>query len=245
MILTLQNIGAIMKTEIKEIQLEFKSLDEKGTFIAYGATFGNEDLGGDVVVKGAFAKSLQDTPAEKVYMFYNHDSKEIIGEYTSIKEDEHGLVIEGRLFVDDIKRAQETYFLMKKNLIRKFSIGYQIIKKSFESGKRMLEEIKLIEVSPVTFPMNPEAELLGVKSMNINEYKTIRDFEEGLRDSGFSKKEALEYISGVKELLRDSEEPKEEPKQDVKVEPCSEKEWGELALTLKSNIETLKGTHNE
>jgi len=230
------------------IPFEIKSMDdEKGTFVAYGSTSGNEDLGGDVVVKGAFKKSLTEIPAEKVFMFYQHDSKEIIGEYTHIEEDDHGLKIEGRLFIDNIKRASETHFLMKRGLINKFSIGYQIIKKSFDKGRRMLEELKLIEVSPVTFPMNTEAGLLGVKSMNINinEYKTIRDFEEGLRDSGFSKKEAQEYISGVKELLRDSGEPKEDIEPVVNIEPVSEKEWGDLVISLKSNIKNLKGTNNE
>jgi len=108
-----------------------------------------------------------------------------------------------------------------------------------------LEEVGLAEISPVTWPANEEADIIGVKNMNINEYKTIRDFEEGLRDSGFSKKEALEYISGVKELLRDSGEQKEEQKPEEVIKPCSEKEWGDLVLTLKSNIKNLKGTNNE
>lgn len=184
------------------IPFEIKSIDEeKGSFIAYGSTFENEDLGGDVMVKGAFTKSLEELPAEKVYMFYNHDSKEIIGEYISIKEDEHGLLIEGKLFVDNIKRAAETYFLMKKGLINKFSIGYQIVKKSFDKGRRMLEEVKLIEVSPVTFPMNPEAGLIGVKSMKDLD---IRQFEQKLRDVGFSQKEAKGVCAlGFKGLQRD------------------------------------------
>ena len=88
-----------------EIPFEIKNMDEeKGTFVAYGSTFGNEDLGGDVVVKGAFAKSLISKPADKVFMLFSHDTKEVIGEYTSITEDEHGLLIEGKLFVDNIQR---------------------------------------------------------------------------------------------------------------------------------------------
>ena len=205
------------------IPFEFKSIDdEKGSFVAYGSTFSNEDLGGDVVVKGAFTKSLQDNPAEKVFMFYSHDSKEIIGEYTSIKEDEHGLLIEGKLFIDDIKRAQETHFLMKKGLIKKFSIGYTIVKKSFDKGHRMLEELKLIEVSPVVFPMNTEADLLTVKDMK---ELTIRQFEEKLRDVGFSRKES-EAISakGFTGLQRDvAGEEQHEEKAD----------WSEVIKHLK------------
>ena len=207
------------------IPFEIKSMDdEKGTFIAYGSTSGNEDLGGDVVVKGAFKKSLTETPAEKVYMFYNHDSKEIIGEYTHIEEDDHGLKIEGRLFIDNIKRAEETHFLMKKGLINKFSIGYRIVKKSFDKGRRMLEELKLIEVSPVTFPMNPEAELLGVKNMKDLD---IREFERKLRDEcGLSQKEAKAVCAeGFKGLQRDVVANKEEEAED--------KQWSEVVKQLK------------
>ena len=205
------------------IPFEIKSMDdEKGTFVAYGSTSGNEDLGGDVVVKGAFKKSLTENPAANVFMFYQHDSKEIIGEYTHIEEDDHGLKIEGRLFVDNIKRASETHFLMKKGLINKFSIGYQIVKKSFDKGRRMLEELKLIEVSPVTFPMNTEAGLLGVKSMKDLD---IREFEQKLRDVGLSQKEAKAVCAvGFKGLQRDDAGKEEEVKAD---------DWSEFIKTIK------------
>ena len=216
------------------IPFEIKSIDEeKGSFVAYGSTFENEDLGGDVMVKGAFKKSLEELPAEKVYMFYNHDSKEIIGEYTSIEEDEHGLLIEGKLFVQDIKRAQETYFLMKKGLINKFSIGYQIVKKSFDKGRRMLEEVKLIEVSPVTFPMNEEAELLGVKDMK--KFDSIKDFENALCEVGASRSKARDIVHAAKSLIQcDAEE-------DVnnEVEDIESKDLSEVLLYLKEHYNKI------
>lgn len=198
--------------EINYNNFEIKSHQPDGSFTAYGSTFGNEDFGGDVVVKGAFTKSLVSNPAERVYMFYNHDSKEIIGEYTSIVEDEHGLLIKGQLFIDEIQRAKETYALMKKGWIKKFSIGYNVVKKSYESGKRMLEELKLIEVSPVTFPMNAEANLLMVKH-KVNHTK--RDVEKLLRDvGGFSQKEAKSFIAeGWKGLDCDDSDTTKEKQQ--------------------------------
>ena len=192
-----------------EIPFEIKNMDEeKGTFVAYGSTFGNEDLGGDVVVKGAFTKSLKDTPASEVYMFYNHDTKEIIGEYTSIKEDEHGLLIEGKLFIDNIQRARETHFLMMKGLIKKFSIGFQTVKKGFESGKRMLKELKLIEVSPVTFPMNTEADLLGFKSMNTkgsNLVSILNDkIDEMTSDDDVSRADVVQRLASAARITTDT-----------------------------------------
>jgi HK97 family phage prohead protease len=209
---------------VMEIDVEIKSQKEDGTFTAYGSTFGNEDKGGDVVVKGAFAKSLKEKSVNDIFMFYNHDTKEIIGEYTNIKEDDHGLLIEGKLFIDDIKRASETHFLMKKGLIKKFSIGYQVVKKSFKGGLRMLEELKLFEVSPVTFPMNEEANLLTVKKD-----LTKKDLEKALRDVvGLSHKEAKGLIScGWDGMQRDAVEHSKEQK--------NEADWSSVIQILKGN----------
>ena len=87
-----------------EIDIEIKAINEEdGTFTAYGSTFGNEDLGGDVVVKGAFQKSLQETPAEKVYMFYNHDTKEITLDFLcEMQTDEGGLRANTRIPIADL-----------------------------------------------------------------------------------------------------------------------------------------------
>ena len=192
-----------MNLEKKNLSFDFemKNLDDKGEFVAYASTFGNKDLGDDVMVKGAFIKSLSEKSAKDVFMFWQHDSDSIIGEWKSMVEDERGLRVEGKLFLNDIQQAKEAFFLMKKGLIKKLSIGFQIVKKSYEGGKRMLEEVKLHEVSVVTFPMNTEADIIGVKSAKD---LTVREFEKKLRDVGFTQKESKALIAeGWKGLQRD------------------------------------------
>ena len=229
-----------------EIPFEIKEMnDEKGTFVAYGSTFGNEDQGGDVVVKGAFTKSLEEKDASKVFMFFNHDTKEIIGEYTSLKEDDRGLIMEGKLFIDNIQRAKEVHFLMKKGLIKKFSIGFRTIKKSFEQGVRMLKELDLIEVSPVVFPMNTEADLLGVKSMTIEQdkidtIKSISDVDDVLRDAGFSKKAAEALISKVASFKKISNGVEPQENSDVgDPQSTEQKELEEARIEEKAEIGKL------
>ena len=194
-----------MNLERKNFDLEIKGIDEKGEFVAYASTFGNTDLVNDVVEKGAFIKSLQNRPAEEVLMLWQHDTSEIIGEWKDMKEDEHGLLVKGQLFIDDIQQAKEAFFLMKKKLIKKLSIGFKIVNKAWEGGKRMLKEVDLLEVSVVTFPANPEASILGVKNMKD---MTIRDLERCLRDVGLSNKQAKAVAAdGFKGLnQRDAEE---------------------------------------
>ena len=202
-----------MNLERKNFDLEIKGIDEKGEFVAYASTFGNTDLVNDVVEKGAFIKSLQNRPAEEVLMLWQHDTSEIIGEWKDMKEDEHGLLVKGQLFIDDIQQAKEAFFLMKKKLIKKLSIGFKIVNKAWENGKRMLKEVDLLEVSVVTFPANPEASILGVKNMKD---LTVREFEEKLRDVGFSQKEAKAIIAdGFKGLnQRDADEDNNQVKTD-------------------------------
>ena len=249
----------VIDMERKTFKFEVKEISDKGVFSGYASTFGNKDRDGDIINKGAFMKSLDTITAPNVKLLWQHDPTQPIGQPITIKEDSHGLLVEGKLFIEDdpannifkVEKAREAFMMLKgvngTPAIDGFSIGFMIPDGGSErkGGVREINEISLHEFSVVTFAANPEAKLIGIKSMNINEYETIRDFEEGLRDSSFSKKEAQEFISGVKRLLRDSGEQKEEQKPEEVIKPCSEKEWGEIVLTLKSNIKNLKGTNNE
>lgn len=212
-----------MNIERKHFDLEIKNIDEKGVFQAYASTFGNTDLVDDIVEKGAFIKSLENRPAQEVLMLWQHDNSEIIGEWKSMQEDEKGLLVEGKLFIEDIQQAKEAFFLMKKKLIKKLSIGFKIVSKAFESGKRLLKEVDLIEVSVVTFPANPEADIIGVKNMKD---LTIRQFEQKLRDVGFSQNE-VKHISaeGFKGLQRDVA--------DIEQQENKTDDWSEVTKYLK------------
>lgn len=200
--------------ERQDFNLEIKAIDESGVFSGYASTFGNEDLGGDIVQKGAFTKTLS-KGAESVLMFYQHDSAEIIGEFTKLHEDEKGLFFEGKLFIDDIQRAKETRFLMQKKKLKAVSIGYTIESKGFDAdGRRLLKEIDLKEISVVTFPMNEMATIDAVKSV---EEMTEREFEKSLRDVvGLSQKQAKALMSGgYAAMNRDDSQQKENESSDA------------------------------
>ena len=180
--------------ETKDFTFDIKGIDDEGKFSGYASTFGNEDLVGDIVQKGAFTKTLL-KGAEAVQMFYQHDSAEIIGEFTKLHEDEKGLFFEGQLFVKKIQRAKEVHFLMQKNKLKAVSIGYRIESKSFDAdGRRLLKQVDLMEISVVTYPANPEATIDRVKSIS---EMSEREFEKSLRDVvGLSQKQAKALMSG-------------------------------------------------
>lgn len=133
------------------------TLDDEFVIEGYASLFGAKDQGGDVVEKGAYAKSLG--ADRKVKMLWQHDPNEPIGIWDEVREDDRGLYVKGRL-LESVSRAREAAALTKAGAIDGLSIGYRTVKShKNEKGLRCLSEVELWEVSLVTFPMLPEARL--------------------------------------------------------------------------------------
>lgn len=199
------------KSEEMDIAFEYKAEDdEKGMFSGYGSIFGNKDLGNDVVVEGAFAKSIGKKGAKAVKMLYQHRQDEPIGVFDEIIEDRRGLKVKGRLAMGT-QRGREVYELMKLGALDGLSIGYRVDPKGAEydeKGKRRyLKSVDLMEISAVTFPMNPRARVQAVKGAE----RTVREWEELLRDAGsLSRNEAKAAASAVAKALEQRDAVKEE-----------------------------------
>jgi len=191
------------KDETLDVKFDIKAMDDsddKGEFSGYGSIFGNKDLGNDVVVEGAFAKSIGRKGAKAVKMLYQHRADEPIGVFDEIIEDRRGLKVKGRLAMGT-QRGREVYELMKMGAIDGLSIGYRVEPKGYDyddKGKRRyLKSVDLMEISAVTFPMNPKARVSAVKSD-----RTVREWEEVLRDAAeLSRSEAKVAASAVAKAL--------------------------------------------
>ena len=150
------------------VKLDLKYLDEQGYFEGYAARFNNVDLGGDVIERGAFKKTLNDRlqSGKPIRVFWNHDtSKMPIGVVEEAYEDEMGLYVKGKLDIEYDPNAQLVYRKLKGGRVDGMSIGYETIKEAWEGGIRKLKEIKLWEISFVNFPMNPGAQVTAIKAV--------------------------------------------------------------------------------
>lgn len=147
------------------LELDVKALAEDGTFTGYASTFNNVDLGRDIVMPGAFQKSLAVRPASRVKLLRNHDASEPVGVVLSLEEDAKGLKIKGQV-TGETARGRETLSLMRTGALDAMSIGYRTIKDTFDrvKGARLLQQLDLYECSICTFPMNPRATVSAVKS---------------------------------------------------------------------------------
>ena len=174
--------------DTQTVPFEFKAInseddEEKGMFEGYGSIFGNKDLGNDVVEIGAFSKSLRKRKPKEVKLLWQHKQDQPIGVFESIKEDGDGLAVKGRLALGT-QQGREAFELMKMGALDGLSIGYKADpnKQSYDERRkrRMLKEVDLMEISLVTFPMNPQARVTSVKACD----RTIRDWETFLREEG-------------------------------------------------------------
>ena len=146
----------------KDFKLKIKEVDDSsGEFVGYAAIFGNVDLQGDVIEKGAFRKTIQEQ--SNVPILWQHDTTQPIGVTVEIDEDDRGLLVKGKLNLET-QRGREAYALIKQGAIKGLSIGYDVVKDVIESGVRKIKEIRLWEWSLVTFPANPLAEVTNVKT---------------------------------------------------------------------------------
>jgi HK97 family phage prohead protease len=223
-----------MKPEFKrfEAQCEFKAdtLDADGTFKGYASVFDVIDLDQDMIVKGAFKKTLSDWKKRKALppVVWQHDFRNPVGPYKAMEEDDHGLAVEGLLLVDEVQKAREARALMKHKAVSGLSIGF-ITRKS-KNGKdkddrpiRVITELELLEVSIVTAAANPAARVTDVKNTGlitpelIAGLKSLKEFEEILREAGFTRSAATAFVAKCRK----------------QGEPVEEKEAAKLIASLR------------
>lgn len=122
----------------------------------YASVFGVPDSGGDVVLPGAF-----EVLAGRVPLLWQHDTKEPVGFVEHMREDARGLRVVARVVASG--RGEQAAQLLRAGAIDGLSFGYRVksARPDRVRGLRQLIKLDLIEVSLVTFPMQPLARVLG------------------------------------------------------------------------------------
>jgi Escherichia/Staphylococcus phage prohead protease len=151
--------------ELKFAPLALQRVDAAGTFAGYASLFDTEDLGRDVIARGAFRDSLAAGGAAGVRMLFQHNPAEPIGVWESIREDALGLHVRGRLTLA-VARSREVHALMRAGALDGLSIGFRAVagRRDPRTGIRRLIKVDLWEISIVTFPLLPGARVAHVKA---------------------------------------------------------------------------------
>lgn len=175
--------------EVKDFRAEFQvktSATGKKELHGYASTYGNVDEVGDRVDAGAFTKTLTDR-GDRIPYLWSHDASQPIGKITSWSDDTKGLFTISTL--SDIPKAHETVELVQDGVLGGQSIGYNAVKFAYEGAVRVLKELRLHEISAVTFPANTAAVFTGVKGMGLKEFAGSFEalgemVEDAIRESG-------------------------------------------------------------
>lgn len=157
--------------------LNFKSLDNsikdvdvsKRVVTGYLSSFGNKDFDNDIIVKGAFTKTLAERKND-IFFLNQHNWKQPHGKFSVLQEDEKGLYFESEPLIDT-SYSTDTLKLYEAGIVKEHSIGFNIVKREIDekTNVRTIKEIKLYEGSNVTLGANPDTPFTGFKSLTLQE----------------------------------------------------------------------------
>lgn len=141
------------------------TLSVDGAVEGYASLFGEIDQARDMVMPGAFQKTLAERGLRRIPMLFQHDPAEPVGIWLELREDFRGLWARGRL-IPDVARGRELLALVKAGAIDGLSIGYRTVQARIDPKTRVrrLHQVDLWEISIVTFPLLAGARVRAVKA---------------------------------------------------------------------------------
>lgn len=160
----------MFKTCDYKAQGQIKGIDEgKGTVEGYLSSWDKVDSDGDMLMRGAFQKSIQErgpksTSNRKIAFLRAHNVDKPVGKFLELYEDEKGLKYVAKMSESTLGR--DTLILMKEGILNEHSIGYmRIADKEVSKGDYTeVKEVRLMEGSVLTFGANSDTPVVNIKS---------------------------------------------------------------------------------
>ena len=197
--------------------------DGTGKISGYASTYNTPDLSGDVMLPGCYDAVLQKIEKSGVMpvMFFSHDHWSVpCGRWESIKSDDTGLYVTGRVNTD-LESGKEIYSALKFGSMSGLSVGFSFSPEGVEDNDAGGFDFKsiddLFEISICAMPCNQSARIDAVKSLDVESITDYKTAERYLRDAGsFSREQAKTFISCLKSVFtheRDAQEHKKAEKE--------------------------------
>lgn len=138
------------------------------TVTGYFSRFGNVDYDGDIIIPGAFTKSIKERGNEGKNLIphiLDHDIHLTLKMLSKPKLYEKA---DGGFFespISDTQNGIDTLKLYRDGVINQHSFGFKITRKEDKGGTREIKEAVIYEISTVTLGANDETPFTGFKSM--------------------------------------------------------------------------------
>ena len=151
----------------KTSKFQVKEYDDDSRIVkGYASVFNNTDSDSDIILSGAYNKSIKEWGPEgkdRIKLVAQHDISRPVARITELKEDANGLFMEAKFGTHS--DGEDYYRMTKEGIINEFSVGFvPVEKEANEKGGFDISNIKLYEVSMVTVAANDEAVVTDVKS---------------------------------------------------------------------------------
>lgn len=150
---------------------------KQGIITGYAAHFGSKDSDGDIIMPGAFTKTLMEqgpgSGQPRIKHLLNHRTEEPLGLPQVLKEDSTGLYYESK--IGNHALGLDFLKMVESGLITEHSIGFSTIKKTilnpdadWKDQTTQLHELRLWEFSSLTaWGANQNTPLTGMKAMSM------------------------------------------------------------------------------
>ena len=212
----------------KSLDLVIKDMDaKKGIVEGYFSAFGSIDSDGDVIMPGAFKRSIQDWGPDgkgRIKHLLNHDPSKPLGKIVELKEDSYGLYYKSQIGTHQL--GKDFVAMVESGLIAEHSIGFRTIREQKGQEANEIHDVMLFEGSSLTaWGANENTPLLGMKNMGTIEdlQSQIKAFEKFIRNSDVSDEtvelclikvrqlaQAVEKMSSTLPVVETVEQQKEE-----------------------------------
>lgn len=193
---------------LKSFEQSVKDVDTvQGIVSGYFSKFGNKDSDGDIIQKGAYAKTIQEN-FKRIKHLLDHDRTKAVGVIQELKEDDYGLYYVSKagrhtLGQDFLKMAED-------GIITEHSVTIVPIKQkqSEELKANIITEVKMMEGSSLQFwGANEMTPIVGVKSES-DLFDLINVLEKALRNGTYSDEtfnQIEKRYNGLKDIFTSAE----------------------------------------
>jgi HK97 family phage prohead protease len=131
------------------------------TVSGYASTFGPPpDEQGEIVDFGAYTATIEQhrQAGTSPIMLFSHDMDKVIGVWTRLSQDNHGLHVTGTI-LSSVRKGREAISLIEAKALNGLSVGFRCKKDARVAGVRHIVAASLVEISICGFPADSAATL--------------------------------------------------------------------------------------
>ena len=152
--------------------------DSQGIVKGLGSVFGNIDSDGDIMMKGAFTKSIEEN-SHRIKYLYQHRLDKPVGKMEELYEDKEGLHFVAKLALKT-QLGKDVFEMIKAGVLTENSVGFQTINEKYDKVEKVnkITEVKLYEISAVTVAANPLAFIQEAKGLENEKEELMKGYIE-------------------------------------------------------------------